>query len=306
MHEERIRRMQAEGTLTEQQAQVLLNSLSTTPIEKTANHAALRLPGRWLLLVLVLLFIGLLMLLLFNSIEPLSVENVSVTFNQPVGEHTMNKTSNMLIGIFLFLAVPVIVWVLLYNSLVSKEERVYESWAQVETAYQRRADLVPQLIDSVSRYLAHERQTFSDVVKARSAAISPLATVKDELIAAQKESTELLGQQAGQPPQDEAALAALAASQLKLGNRMRGFLGLLENYPELKSSDQFLTLQSQLEGSENRINAARSRFNEAVQVFNGAIRRMPASLVAGSSGFSRKAYFKSDTGAANAPHLKFD
>jgi LemA protein len=205
----------------------------------------------------------------------------------------------------LFLVLPLVVWTLLYNSLVGKEERVLEAWAQVETSYQRRSDLVPALVETVSRYLRHERETLERVTEERSEGLSGLQAMTEDLVQAQQRSAELLREHAGQPPEDEEALLALSQAQAQVGAQMRRFFGLTESYPQLRSADQFLRLQAQLEGTENRINVARSRFNESVRDFNRSIRALPGSLVAAAGDFRRKAYFRADEESHQVPVLGY-
>lgn len=216
----------------------------------------------------------------------------------------MNKSFSGILAIALFLIVPLLLWMWLHNSLVTKEESVFESWAQVESNLERRADLIPALVDTVSRYLRHESDTLTSVTAQRSDA--SLATALEELIAAQKSTAEIVGEDGSNIVEDEADLAALFAAQQRVGQRMHSFLAVAESYPQLRSSDQFLELQAQLEGTENRINVARMRFNESVATYNAAIRRLPASLVASAGGFGRKAYFQADAESHDEPDLAFD
>lgn len=202
------------------------------------------------------------------------------------------------------LALPAAMWAWLHNGLVNREERVLAGWAQVESNYQRRADLVPQLVESVSRYLRHERETLAAVTDQRGEALAGLERAMGELQAARSASDRIMEQHAT-PPADERELAAISTAQARFEGSMARFIGLVENYPDLKASDQFLTLQAQLEGTENRINVARLRFNEAVQDYNRALRTLPSSLVAGAEGFQRKAYFQAVEGARQAGGLDF-
>jgi LemA protein len=216
----------------------------------------------------------------------------------------MNKSFSGLLAIALLLIVPLVLWAVLHNNLVAKEEAVFESWAQTESNLARRADLIPALVETVSRYLRHESETLSSVVEQRSGA--DLSTVLDELIAAQQATAELVQQAGGDIVENVIDLAALYAAQQSVGKRMNSFMAVAENYPQLRSSDQFLELQAQLEGTENRINIARMRFNESVAAYNAAIRKLPGSLIANVGGFNRKAYFQADQGSHDAPELDFD
>lgn len=216
----------------------------------------------------------------------------------------MNRNFSGLLAIAVLLIVPLLMWMWLHNSLVSKEETVFEAWAQTESNLKRRADLIPALVETVSRYLRHEAETLTTVTEQRGGA--SLAGALDELIAAQKASTEIASRNGEAIVESEADLAALFAAQQRVGQRMNSFLAVAENYPELRSADQFLELQAQLEGTENRINVARMRFNEAVSAYNASIRKLPASLVASVGGFGRKAYFQADAEAHEKPQLAFD
>lgn len=217
----------------------------------------------------------------------------------------MNKTVSTGLAILVLLIVPILLWVWQYNSLVTKEEKVYAAWAQTESNYQRRADLIPALIDTVSRYLKHESKTLKEVTAERGSAVSALAGAIEELIEAQKSAADHQRQGGPKIIEQEEALKQLYAAQLRVGRGMTQLLGVVEDYPELRSSDQFLELQAQLEGTENRINVARMRFNEAVRHYNAAMRRLPGSLVATAGNFQRKAYFRSEEEARNAPELRF-
>lgn len=216
----------------------------------------------------------------------------------------MNKSLSNILAVLLILVLPIGLFAWLHNSIVSREEAVYSSWAQVESSYQRRSDLIPQLVETVSRYMKHEADTLGQVTDARSAGTGDLSALVEELIHAQKASTDLL-RKGGKILEDTEALAALQQAQLQVGGGMRRMFALVENYPKLKASDQFLELQGQLEGTENRINVARMRFNESVEAYNQSIRKLPGSLVAGVGQFQRKAYFKADEGSENAPKIDF-
>jgi len=172
-----------------------------------------------------------------------------------------------------------------YNSLVSSEEKVSEAWAQVENVYQRRLDLIPNLVETVKGYAEHERETLEAVVQARSK------------ITETKFSPEVI--------KDPQALAEFEEAQQGLTSALSRLLVLVERYPDLKASQNFLALQSQLEGTENRITVERKRFNEAARDFNTRIRVFPSSVVARVMGFSRKAYFASDEAARTAPTVQF-
>jgi len=172
-----------------------------------------------------------------------------------------------------------------YNSLVSSEEKVSEAWAQVENVYQRRLDLIPNLVETVKGYAEHERETLEAVVQARSK------------ITETKFSPEVI--------KDPQALAEFEEAQQGLTSALSRLLVLVERYPDLKASQNFLALQSQLEGTENRIAVERRRFNEVARDFNSKLRVFPNNFVARLMGFQRKSYFAADEGARVVPTVKF-
>ncbi len=172
-----------------------------------------------------------------------------------------------------------------YNNLVTKEEGVTSSWAQVENVYQRRLDLVPNLVATVKGYAAHEKETLQNVVEARSK-VSKINI-----------SPEMLN--------SPDALAKFQEAQTQLTSALSRLMVVVEQYPDLKASQNFLALQTQLEGTENRITVERKRFNEAAQDFNAFRRRFPNVVVASVMGFKNKAYFQADQDAKTAPQVKF-
>lgn len=171
-----------------------------------------------------------------------------------------------------------------YNGFVTKEEAVKTAWSKVETQYQRRADLIPNLVNTVKGYATHESATLQGVVEARAKASSMVLSV-DHMT-----------------PE---TLAAYGQAQSEVRSALGRLLAVAENYPDLKANQNFLELQAQLEGTENRIAVARTDFNEAAQRYNVAVRRFPANLVAGLFGFERKPYFEAAEGAATAPEVAF-
>lgn len=229
-----------------------------------------------------------------------TIQNVSEILNQSGKVGEMNKSLSTLVSIAL-ISLPLIgslIWfALCYNGLVNKEENVLASWAQVESNYQRRADLIPNLVSSVRTYIEHENQTMTDVTRLRSQA---------DTVVQENAKVQEIGKDAITHLNDDAYMASLAKAQQNLGGQVRNLMLAVESYPTLRSSDQFIQLQAQLEGTENRINVARMAFNEAVGQFNSSIRKMPGSLIAGLGNFQRKAYFKADEDAAHAPKLSFD
>ena len=171
-----------------------------------------------------------------------------------------------------------------YNGMVSLDEGVQNKWADVETQYQRRADLIPNLLNTVKGYAAHESQTLENVVKARSEASS--VKVDPQNITPEK-------------------LAEYQKAQSGVSSALGRLMVIVEKYPDLKANQNFLELQSQLEGTENRINTARRDFNEAAKGFNTEIRRFPKNILAGMFGFEKKAYFEAEKGAEKAPEVQF-
>ena len=177
------------------------------------------------------------------------------------------------------------------NNLVGLEENVNESWAQVQSQYQRRYDLIPNLVRTVEGAANFEKSTLEAVVNAR-AQVGKVAVPQ--------------GPQGGDLPSNEAQFRQFEAAQAGLSNALSRLLVVVERYPELKSNQNFLELQSQLEGTENRISVERQRYNGSVREFNTAIRRFPASVIAGMSGFKQKAYFQGTAGSDQAPSVNFD
>ncbi len=174
-----------------------------------------------------------------------------------------------------------------YNRLVSLSQEVDKQWAQVENVYQRRADLVPNLVATVRGAAEFEKETLEAVVEARASVGRAQVT-------------------AGTAPTDPAALAQFEQAQASLGAALQRLLVVVERYPELKANANFRDLQAQLEGTENRIAVERMRYNEAAQAYNTARLRFPTNLMAGMLGFKEKAYFKSAPGAERAPTVQFD
>lgn len=193
----------------------------------------------------------------------------------------MKKSSIILIVI----AVLAVIWgVSAYNGLVTMDENVNTEWANVETQYQRRADLIPNLVNTVKGYAAHESETLESVIAARSKA------------------TQITIDPANLTPEK---LAEYQEAQGAVTSALGKLLVISESYPDLKANQNFLELQAQLEGTENRINEARRKFNNVAKEYNTAIRRFPKSLLAGMFGFDKRAYFEAAEGAQNAPVVAF-
>lgn len=173
-----------------------------------------------------------------------------------------------------------------YNSIQKNEEAVFAAWGDVEATYQRRADLIPNLVETVKAYAAHEKDTFTEVTNAR-------AKVGQTTISAEK-----LG--------DAATMQKFQQAQGELSGALSRLLVVAERYPDLKANQNFRDLQNQLEGTENRINVARQRYNAAVQTFNTSIRTFPGNLTnQWLLQLERKEAFKADAGASQAPKVKF-
>ncbi len=306
-HEERLNRMLESGVISKEQYSSLLESLDNKPAPEEASQkkkgmALLPLIGMGIIVIAVLFIVfgG-----LGDTASIDSVENIKDTFNQgKVGamDSTTNKISAILfVGIFLLL--PLIGFSWMHNGLVKEEEVIHTAWSQVESNYQRRADLIPNLVETVSKFLKHEKSTLENVTAKRNDGLDEDIAA---LIAAQKESAELLQKAGGKAPEDSTYISMLGASQKRVGQMMHTIMATAEAYPTLRASEPMQQLQAQLEGTENRINVARIRFNEAVGTFNASIRRMPTSMVASMGHFNRKAYFKSDEGADTVKKLNFD
>lgn len=171
-----------------------------------------------------------------------------------------------------------------YNKMVGLQEAVDAQWAQVENVYQRRADLIPNLVNTVKGYADFEKETLTAVIEARSKATSVNIDAKDL---------------------NEANFQQFQEAQSGLSSALSRLMVVVEKYPELKANENFLQLQAQLEGTENRISVERRKYNEVVQEYNTAIRRFPRNIVAGIFNFDAKPYFKADKGAQKVPEVKF-
>lgn len=171
-----------------------------------------------------------------------------------------------------------------YNSLVEKQQSVDQNWAEVENQYQRRADLIPNLVNTVKGYATHESATLEKVTEARAKATSINI------------SAENLNEQ---------TLAQYQQVQGELGQALKSLLAVSEAYPDLKANENFMALQAQLEGTENRITVARGRYTKAVQEYNTSIKKFPTNIYAGWFGFEPKPQFKAEAGAEKAPEVKF-
>jgi LemA protein len=193
-----------------------------------------------------------------------------------------------------------------HNRMLGRAEAVDAAWAQVESNLQRRGDLVPRLVETVNRYVRHESELLTAVTRERATALASAGAAFEELRRAQTASAALRAGLGGRAPSDAAQLEALLEREADVDRGVRTVLAVAESYPELRSADQFLELQAQLEGSENRINVARMAFNEAVREYNQALVQLPTSLFARSRGLERRAYFRAAPEAWVAGSLGFE
>lgn len=171
-----------------------------------------------------------------------------------------------------------------YNGMVNMQEGVAAQWSNVENQYQRRLDLIPNLVNTVKGYATHEEKTLTDVVNARAKATQMQINI-DQL--------------------DEATLRKLNNVQGELSSALSRLMAISESYPDLKANVNFRDLQVQLEGTENRIAVERRKYNETARTYNAYIRRFPKNILAGMFGFTPKPYFEANTGAENAPKVEF-
>ena len=193
----------------------------------------------------------------------------------------MKKSTIGLIAVIAIIAF----WLIgVYNGMVGLDEGVNTAWANVETQYQRRADLIPNLVNTVKGYAQHEQSTFEAVVNARSKATS--ITIDPSKVTPEK-------------------LQEFQQAQGELASALGRLIAISENYPDLKASEQFKELQAQLEGTENRINVARTNFNNEAKKYNTTIRTFPRNMFAGMLGFTQRAYFEAEAGANQAPKVEF-
>lgn len=171
-----------------------------------------------------------------------------------------------------------------YNTMVTQDEGVKTAWSQVENQYQRRMDLIPNLVNTVKGYATHEKETLEGVVSARAEATK--TTIDPSNL-------------------NEESMKKFQAAQGELSSALSRLMVVLERYPDLKANQNFSELQAQLEGTENRISVERKRFNEVAQTYNTYIRSFPSNILAGMFGFQPKAYFTAETGAEKAPKVEF-
>jgi LemA protein len=195
------------------------------------------------------------------------------------------KKSYLIIGGIVLLII--VLWfnsVGTYNSIVTKEEGVTAQWAQVENVYQRRADLIPNLVETVKGYAGHEKETLEGVIEARSKATSTTIDAGNL---------------------NAASIQQFQAAQDGLSSALSRLMVVVERYPDLKANQNFLELQAQLEGTENRISVERKKFNESAQEYNTFIKKFPKNIIAGMFNFEKKEYFEAAAGSEKAPEVKF-
>jgi LemA protein len=196
----------------------------------------------------------------------------------------MSNGVKILIGVVAVLVIGYFMFKGTYNKMVTQDETVNQTWSQVENVYQRRADLIPNLVNTVKGYAAHEKETLEGVVEARAKATS--VNVDANNLNAQ-------------------TMQQFQQAQQGLSSALSKLMVVVERYPDLKANESFLQLQAQLEGTENRITVERQRFNQSVEVFNKTIRTFPNNLFAGLFGFEKKPYFEADQGAEEVPEVEF-
>lgn len=199
------------------------------------------------------------------------------------------KTRNILIGLLITLAVIFSMYSCIsgtYNSMIELDEQVKQQWAQVENQYQRRYDLIPNLVETVRGYAKHESDVLIQVTEAR-ASVGGMIKIDESIL------------------EDEEKMAQFQKIQDSLSGALQRLLSVTENYPELKANQNFLALQDQLEGTENRISIERKRYNETAQEYNTKIRRFPNAFIANMFGFKTKAYFSAAVEAQTAPKVEF-
>lgn len=195
----------------------------------------------------------------------------------------MKKNKGLIITVVVIALVAI--WgISSYNGLVSMDENVSNQWANVETQYQRRSDLIPNLVNTVKGYAKHESETLESVMAARS------------------QATQVKIDPSNCTPQQ---LATYQKAQGDVTTALGKLLAITENYPDLKANQNFLELQSQLEGTENRINVARKDFNDTAKKYNTSLRRFPRNIIASMFGFEKRNYFEAEAGAEKAPKVEF-
>lgn len=197
----------------------------------------------------------------------------------------MKKSTLIMTAVIIAVIAIIVSWgINSYNGLVKIDESVNTAWSNVENQYQRRADLIPNLVNTVKGYAAHEKETFQAVTEARSKA-TQMSIHADELTPEKMQEYQ--------------------KAQGEVGAALSRLLAITEAYPELKANENFKELQAQLEGTENRISVERKNFNEVARSYNTSIRTFPRTIIAGICGFDKRPYFEAEEGANKAPEVKF-
>ena len=195
------------------------------------------------------------------------------------------KKSYIVIGVIIVIVIGIFMWFKgSYNQMVTRSENVSSQWSNVENQYQRRLDLIPNLVNTVKGYAEHEQNTLTQVVEARAKA-TQMRVNFDQL--------------------DEQTIQKFNNMQGELSSALSRLMAISEQYPDLKANENFRDFQAQLEGTENRISVERKRFNETAQTYNTYIRSFPTNILAGMFGFQPKAYFSAESGAEKAPKVEF-
>jgi LemA protein len=297
--QERLSRMLREGKISQSEADRLRQSFNTQTKQKGNRNNSTR-HRLVMLLVISGVFFALGIIggaLMFEAPSPSSMPVTPHTTSSETRDQggrlidlgalqqerskTMQNARTFSYSIFIVIIVAGIgvAILLIYNGLVDSREKVNAGWAQVENQYQRRLDLVPVLIDGVKTYMEHERETLAELTEARATALGVASTFS------------------GQPPQTVEQMRALEASQGKVQSAIARLFAVVENYPDLKASQNFLALQDQIEGTENRIAVERRNYNEWSRSYNARIQKFPSNVVADSIGFEPKPYFQAETAA---------
>jgi LemA protein len=223
-----------------------------------------------------------------TSLSRAEVDRIARDVRGEIARESARRKKLALIVVLAFAAVVAIgvLWLMAqYNRMVSLDEEAKTAWSQVENVYQRRMDLIPNLVSVVRGYARHEQETLRMVIEARARAAGGVS---------------------GNPLENPEALERFQRSQSELGGALNRLMVVAERYPELRADQNFLALQAQLEGSENRIAVERRRFNETLQRYNRHIKRFPQVMIAGIFGFEPKSYFEAEKGADRPPEVRFD
>lgn len=304
--DKRVEQMLADGKLSTEEAARLKTTLHQQSNEKVRlNKASARKAARRLLPLLVLLFVTFVLGASFTWLLTPAAEQGAVTTVAPPTPaegrpidlsqldaertHTMKRSLPLMVGVIPLgiLALLAVALVLVYNGLVSAREQVNAGWAQVENVYQRRLDLVPVLVDAVQTYTEHERDTLTELTEARAGALAAAGAL------------------GGVAPASTEQLRAIEASQGKIESALSRLFAVVEAYPDLKASRNFVSLQDQLEGTENRVAMERRNYNEFSRRYNTQLQTFPSNLVAQMMGFESKPYFEAEEAALKAPDDPF-